>query len=102
MPISLSTKKSHRKSLKNKKDNVDLKNKIKKAIKEYLAKPSEKALSGVVSLLDKSVKKGIYHKNKVSRQKSRLSKVKTAKVEVKKVTKKAKKKVVKKTSKKMS
>ncbi len=102
MPISLSAKKSLRKSIKNKKDNVDLKNKVKKAVKEYLAKPSEKDFSGVASLLDKSVKKGISHKNKVARLKSRLSKMKVAKVEVKKPLKKAKKKVIKKISKKMS
>ena len=102
MPISLSAKKSLRKSRKNKKDNVGLKTKVKKTVKDYLTKPSEKAFREVASLLDKSVKKGINHKNKVARLKSRLSKMKVAKVEVKKPVKKAKKKIVRKTSKKMS
>jgi ribosomal protein S20 len=72
MPIGRSAKKSLRKAVKNKKSNVSFKAKIKLAIKTFLVKPSEKSL--VQSILDKAKKKNIFHKNKIDRIKSRLSK----------------------------
>jgi len=74
MPIGRSAKKSLRKAVKNKKSNVSLKNKVKDAIKSFLLKPTEKALVEVQSILDKSKRKNIFHKNKIDRIKSRLSK----------------------------
>jgi ribosomal protein S20 len=74
MPISLSAKKSLRKSIKNNKDNVLFKTKLKLTVKKFLAKPSLEALKGVYSFLDKAVKKGIYHKNKTARLKANYSK----------------------------
>jgi len=101
MPISLSAKKSLRKSLKNKKVNVSFKTKLKSIIKKFSAKPTEDGLNDVYSVLDKAIKNKIYHANKVSRLKAKYSKSaksgETAKVEVKK---KAAKKVSKKNSKK--
>ncbi len=95
MPISLSAKKSLRKSLKNYKENVLFKNKIKLTIKSFLAKPTNEAFKEVASIVDKAVKKGLYHKNKSSRLKSNFSKrLKdggAAKVVVKTVKKVAKK-----------
>ena len=103
MPISLSAKKSLRKSLTNHRDNVLFKNKIKLLVKKFLAKPSAELLQQVYSILDKSVKKGIFHKNKIARLKSNYSKkvkekdvIKSpvkAKVKSKAKTKSAKKKV---------
>jgi len=106
MPISLSAKKSLRKSLKNHKENVSFKNRLKATIKEFLAKPTNEGLKGVYSILDKAVKKNIFHKNKSDRLKSSYSK-KVGSEGVKKVVakkgvaKKVVKKVTKKTSKKM-
>jgi len=102
MPISLSAKKSLRKSLKNHKDNLSFKNKLKTTIKKFLAKPTGDGLKEVYSILDKAVKKNLFHKNKSARLKSNFSKKVGVDV-VKKVIskKKAVKKVVKKSNKKM-
>ncbi|MDD2224644.1 MAG: 30S ribosomal protein S20 [Candidatus Shapirobacteria bacterium] len=110
MPISLSAKKSLRKSLKNHKDNVSFKNRLKTIVKKFLAEPTNEGLKGVYSILDKAVKKNIFHKNKSDRLKSNYSKkvggegvkkVVAKKGTVKKVTKKVVKKTTKKTNKKM-
>jgi small subunit ribosomal protein S20 len=100
MPISRSSKKSLRKSRKNRKSNVFLKNKLKDILKKFLAKPDQKNVSEAQSVLDKAVKAGIYHKNKVARIKSQLSKKVGKEVEKKVVKKPAKKKAVRKVSKK--
>ena len=94
MPISLSAKKSLRKSLKNHKDNVSFKNMLKTTVKKFLAKPSTEGLKEVYSILDKAVKKNIFHKNKTDRLKSQYSKKVGGEV-VKKVV--SKKSVAKKT-----
>lgn len=100
MPISLSAKKSLRKSLKNHKDNVSFKNQLKTTIKKFLAKPTSDGLKEVYSILDKAVKKNLFHKNKTDRLKSNYSK-KVGTEGVKKVIakKKSVKKVVKKKTK---
>ena len=102
MPISLSAKKSLRKSLKNHKDNVSFKNKLKDEVKAFLVKPTQDGLKTVYSIIDKAVKRNIFHKNKADRLKSNYSK-KVGKEGVKKVEvkKKPAKKVTKKTTKKM-
>lgn len=74
MPISRSAKKSLRKSVKNKKVNVSFKDKLKKLIKTYLAKPTAEGYKKVQSMLDIAKQKNIFHINKVSRLKSRLNK----------------------------
>jgi len=74
MPISLSAKKSLRKSLKNNKENVLFKTKLKLIVKKFLAKPTSESLKEVESVLDKAVKKGLFHKNKTARLKSNYSK----------------------------
>jgi small subunit ribosomal protein S20 len=103
MPISLSAKKSLRKSVKNNKENVLFKTKLKLIVKKFLTKPNDDSLKEVYSILDKAVKKGIFHKNKTSRLKANYAEklkdgVSTTKAGVKK-TIKAK---VKKTSKSKS
>lgn len=97
MPISLSAKKSLRKSIKNNRKNVLFKTKLKLTVKKFLTKPSADALKNVYSFLDKAVKNGIYHKNKVARLKSNYSKKVKDGVQTKSV---AKKPAVKKTAKK--
>jgi ribosomal protein S20 len=74
MPISLSAKKSLRKSIKNRKVNSKFRDKVKSTIKKYLLKPNEAGLKEVFSMLDKAKKNYVYHQNKVSRLKSRMSK----------------------------
>lgn len=97
MPISLSAKKSLRKSIKNRKTNVNLKNKLKTVLKAFLAKPNEAGLKETHSMLDKAKKKGLIHLNKVSRIKSQLSRKvgKPAAAKVKTVVKKKKVKTAK-------
>ena len=103
MPISLSAKKSLRKSLKNYKENVLFKNKVKLTIKKFLTKPTPEGLKEAYSLVDKAVKSGLYHFNKGSRLKAKFVKqLKSGKAAVavtktKKTVKKtpAKRKVVK-------
>ena len=74
MPISLSAKKSQRKSLKNYKENVLFKNKVKLTIKKFLTKPTPEGLKEAYSLVDKAVKSGLYHFNKGSRLKAKFAK----------------------------
>ena len=101
MPISQSSKKSLRKSIKNRKSNVTLKNKLKTVLKAFLAKPNEEALQKAHSMLDKAKKRGLIHENKVARVKSQLSKKVGGEAVIKaKVVKKATKKTaVKRTAK---
>ncbi len=87
MPISLSAKKSLRKSLKNRKENALFKTKLKLAVKKFLDKPTTEGLKSVYSILDKSVKNGIFHRNKTARLKSNLSKKLKLSQENKKKTK---------------
>lgn len=60
--------------------NLRTKEAVKKAIKLFRKEPSEKGIQSVFSIIDKTVKKNFFHKNKAARLKSRLSKllVKTA------------------------
>ncbi len=74
MPISLSAKKSQRKSLKNYKENVLFKNKVKLTIKNFLLKPTDEGLKEAYSMVDKAVKSGLYHFNKGSRLKAKFVK----------------------------
>ncbi len=92
MPIIRSAKKKLRQDKKREKQNLTVKQSIKKIIKKYKSQPTPKLLSGVFSALDMSVKKKIFHANKVSRLKSSLSKLIKSKSEIpikKRVVKKA-------------
>lgn len=96
MPISLSAKKSLRKSLKNNKENVLFKTKLKLSVKKFLAKPTTDSFKEAVSIVDKAVKKGVFHKNKSSRLKAKFAKQLKSGEAVKQVkVKKAVKKTVK-------
>lgn len=83
MPISLSAKKSLRRSLKNNRENVLFKNKVKLTIKNFLIKPTEEGIKEAYSMVDKAVKKGLYHFNKGSRLKAKFVKQLKSKEEVK-------------------
>ena len=96
MPISLSAKKSLRKSNRNNKVNVSFKIRMKKILKDFVAKPTKDGLDKVYSIVDKAVKNKIYTKNKATRVKASYSK------KIEKIVKKPVKKAAVKTSKKMS
>ncbi|MDD4937581.1 MAG: 30S ribosomal protein S20 [Candidatus Shapirobacteria bacterium] len=100
MPISLSAKKSLRKSIKNRKVNVLFKNKIKTVTKKFLAKPTSEGLKEIYSIFDQAVKNNVFHKNKTARLKSNLAKRLANKDEVRTVVKS--KKAAKKGSKKVA
>jgi len=74
MPIGRSPKKSLRKSVKNRKYNVAFKKQYKLLVKEFLNKPTKENFAALTSKIDKSLKKNIFHKNKVARLKSKFSK----------------------------
>ena len=87
MPITKSAKKKLRKDKKRTEKNLVLKKEYKKVIKNTRKDPSKKNLSKTSKVLDKAAKKGLIHKNKAARLKSRLAKSKTS---TKTTTKKSK------------
>lgn len=81
MPIKRSAKKALRQNLKRRKRNLARKKEIRQLKRQYLLalknKDQEKAkeiLPKLYSILDKSAKRNIIHKNKASRLKGRLTK----------------------------
>ncbi len=74
MPISLSAKKSLRSSIAKRKGNLVWKKKYREAVRAFSKLNGEKALSGLYSVIDKMVKKNIFHKNKAARLKAQYSK----------------------------
>ena len=77
MPITKSAKKKLRKDIKRESENLKLKKTYKKTVKTTRENPSKKNLSEANKVLDKAAKKGIIHKNKAARLKSRLAHKKT-------------------------
>lgn len=104
MPIIKSAKKRVRVARKATARNVRTKRSVRASWKAFSAKPSAAAVSEVQKALDSAVKKGVIHKNKAARQKSRLSAqakaagVKLAKKTTAKASPSVKKVPVKKTS----
>lgn len=87
MPISPSAKKSLRKSVRLAKANSHFKEEAKKITKSYNAAPTLEGLKKVYSILDKAVKKHLFHQHKIARLKSHYS-AKLANKPVKAVAKK--------------
>ncbi len=54
--------------------NLKIKQAYKKAVRDFVKKPTEAGLTGVFKSLDKAAKGNVIHKNRASRLKSRLSK----------------------------
>ncbi len=75
MPVIKSAKKKLRQDRKKEKLNNVLRNSLKKALKEAEKSKNSEKIKAAVVLIDKSVKKGLMHKNKAARNKSRLSKL---------------------------
>lgn len=81
MPITKSAKKSMRQSIIRKKRNRRIKNTVKSSIKNFLQLVNEKRgeearkiLPQVIRLIDTTSSKGVWHKNKAAREKSKLMK----------------------------
>ena len=87
MPITKSAKKSLRVSLRKQRQNLG----YKLALKKALEKPKPAELIKIQSLIDKAAKKGIIHKNKAARLKSKLFKSSKGKVQSSKLQRKTQK-----------
>lgn len=81
MPIIKSNKKRMAQDQKKRARNKEIKKRTRTSIKklevlieEKKSKEAKESLPGVISLIDKAVSKGIWHKNKASREKSKLMK----------------------------
>ena len=79
MPITRSAKKKLRQDVKRQKHNILTKNAVKDAIKKFRKNKSEKLLHEAYSMVDKAVKRNIFHVNKAARLKSAMSKYLTSK-----------------------
>ena len=92
MPVIRSAKKKLRQDKKKEKVNKILKASFKNAVKDAEKSKTSEKIKKAVTLLDKAVKKGLLHKNKAARIKSRLSKfVKTTAKKPKSLQKSSKK-----------
>jgi len=81
MPIIKSSKKRMMQNKKKRARNKEIKKRTKTSIKKLEAliqkkksKETKDSLPGVISLIDKAASKGVWHKNKASREKSKLMK----------------------------
>jgi len=77
MPVTKQAKKKLRKDKKREKANLSLKTSYKKTVKKTKKSVTVKSLSQASKVLDKAAKKGLIHKNKAARIKSRLAKSKS-------------------------
>jgi len=75
MPVIKSAIKKQRQDKVTEKRNDTLRKKLSDAIKKAGKTKSAKDIVAAISLMDKSVKKNLTHKNKAARTKSRLSKL---------------------------
>lgn len=81
MPIIKSSKKRMAQDQKKRARNKEIRKRTKTSIKklevlieEKKSKEAKESLPGVLSLIDKARAKGVWHKNKASREKSKLMK----------------------------
>lgn len=79
MPIIRSAKKKLRADKKRQMFNNNLAHLLDSSLKKAKKTPSEKNIKETISIVDKSAKKNIIHKNKAARLKSKLSKFLTNK-----------------------
>lgn len=79
MPITKSAKKALKQSHRKTEMNKPVRTKARTLLKKAHAKPDVENISKAFSALDKTIKRNIFHKNKVNRLKSRLAKKAIAK-----------------------
>ena len=77
MPVIRSAKKKLRVDRKRESANKKMRSLLELTIKKAQRKPTPSSTREAFKIIDKSVKKGIIHKNKAARIKSRLSKLLT-------------------------
>ena len=75
MPVTRSAKKKLKQDVRRQKYNDIVKRSTFSSIKKFRKTPSQKLLNKTYSLLDRAMKKNIFHKNKVARLKSGLAKL---------------------------
>ncbi len=75
MPVTKQARKKLRKDRRREIKNQILKSGFKKTIKNTRKTPTVKKLASASKVIDKAAKKGIIHKNKAARIKSRLAKL---------------------------
>ena len=75
MPITRSAKKKLRQDVKRQKSNNFARVAVREAIKKFRKNKSEKLLNETFSLIDKALKKNLFHANKAARLKSSLSRM---------------------------
>lgn len=75
MPVTKQAKKKLRKDIKREKINKKIKAGFKKVVKDTRENANVKTLSVSAKTIDKAAKKGVIHKNKAARIKSRLAKL---------------------------
>ncbi len=80
MPVTAQAEKKLRRDRKQQVINAAHRAHLRDGVKSMRKKPTKKQLQAVFTLLDKSVKHHIIHKNKASRLKSRLSKLLVKKI----------------------
>lgn len=79
MANTKSAKKSVRQDKKRRALNSSYKTRYKKAVKTGMADKKGKSLGKTMAAIDKAAKKGVIHKNKAARLKSRISKISSGK-----------------------
>lgn len=77
MPVTKSASKKMRQDIKKRRVNQLKKENLKNLLKTARREPTGKNIKTAISFLDKAAKINLIHKNKASRLKSRLSKLKT-------------------------
>jgi ribosomal protein S20 len=78
MPLLNNAKKALRASERKATINRRIKSQVKTAVDKVKETPNPENMSSAFSALDKAVKRGLFHINKVARLKSQLSRLKTA------------------------
>lgn len=76
MPITKSATKALRKDRRRRLINIKVKDVLKKAIKDFEKKATDKTIQKYYSVIDTAVKKNLLHKNKAARLKSKVKKIK--------------------------
>ena len=74
MPVTPSAEKALRRDKRKTKINKPVRTKVLSAVKKVIKSPSADSLKEAYSAVDRAAKRGVIHKNKASRIKSRLQK----------------------------
>jgi small subunit ribosomal protein S20 len=92
MPVTKSAKKALRRDQRRKEANFKIRAKIRKILNLVKKEPSLSSLAKAASVLDQAAKKGVIHKNKAARLKSRIARLVNQTTSSKKKPQKTKKK----------